>query len=143
MPDKGNWVGVNFWSRVGGPRMWTNYDRDVVREELATMATHGCTITRSFCYWPDFVPSAETLDEGVMANFADFLDAHVELGLGTIPTFIVGHMSGENWDPSWREGRDLYCDVWMVSQQAWFAEALTRRFAQHEAVFGAFFVQLF
>ena len=24
----------------------------------------------------------------------DFLDAHVELGLGTIPTFIVGHMSG-------------------------------------------------
>ncbi|MGC1237624.1 MAG: cellulase family glycosylhydrolase [Acidimicrobiales bacterium] len=136
MPDKGNWVGVNFWSRVGGPRMWTNYDRDVVREELATMAAHGCTVTRSFCYWPDFVPTVETLDEQVMANFADFLDAHVELGLGTIPTFIVGHMSGENWDPSWREGRDLYSDVWMVSQQAWFAETLTRRYAQHEAVVG-------
>ena len=29
----------------------------------------------------------------------------------TIPTFIVGHMSGENWDPVWRDGRDLYRDV--------------------------------
>ena len=28
--------------------------------------------------------------------------------MSTVPTFIVGHMSGENWDPSWRGGRDLY-----------------------------------
>jgi endo-1,4-beta-mannosidase len=136
MPENGNWIGVNFWSRVGGPRMWVNYDRDVVREELAVMAAHGCTVTRSFCYWPDFVPLVETLDEDVMARFADFLDAHIELGISTIPTFIVGHMSGENWDPSWRAGRDLYSDVWMVSQQAWFAEVVTRRFTSHPAVAG-------
>ena len=24
----------------------------------------------------------------------------------TVPTFIVGHMSGENWDPAWRAGRE-------------------------------------
>ena len=53
----------------------------------------------------------------------------VELGLGTIPTFIVGHMSGENWDPAWRDGRDLYGDVWLVGRQAWFAEQVARRFA--------------
>jgi endo-1,4-beta-mannosidase len=116
--------------------MWTNYDRNVVREELAVMAAHGCTVTRSFCYWPDFVPSVETLDEEVMARFADFLEAHIEVGLSTIPTFIVGHMSGQNWDPSWRAGKDLYRDVWMVSQQAWFAEVVTRRFASHQAVVG-------
>jgi endo-1,4-beta-mannosidase len=45
-------------------------------------------------------------------------------------------MSGENWDPSWRAGRDLYRDVWMVSQQAWFAEVVTRRFAPHAAIAG-------
>ena len=55
------------------------------------------------------------------ARFKDFLDRHTELGLTTIPTFIVGHMSGENWDPAWRNGRDLYADVWMVGRQAWFA----------------------
>ena len=57
-------------------------------------------------------------------SFADFLDAHYEAGLGTIPTVLVGHMSGENWDPPWRGGRDLYRDVWLVGQQAWLAQEL-------------------
>ena len=91
------WIGANFWSRSGGPRMWTHYDGAVVRQELATLAEHGCNVTRSFCYWPDFVPAPERLDEDVLDRFADFLAAHVEIGLGTIPTFLVGHMSGENW----------------------------------------------
>ena len=104
--------------------MWVRYDAGVVREELAVLAEHGCSVTRSFCYWPDFVPEPERLDEAVLERFRDFLDAHVEVGLGTIPTFIVGHMSGQNWDPPWRGGRDLYRDVWLVSQQAWFAEQI-------------------
>jgi len=116
--------------------MWARYDPDLVREELAVLAEHGCSVTRSFCYWPDFVPEPERLDEAVLERFLDFLDAHVEVGIGTIPTFIVGHMSGDNWDPPWRGGRDLYRDVWLVSQQAWFAEQITRRFARHEAVAG-------
>jgi endo-1,4-beta-mannosidase len=116
--------------------MWVRYDPDVVRDELAVLAEHGCTVTRSFCYWPDFVPEPEHLDEAVVERFTDFLNAHAELGLGTIPTFIVGHMSGQNWDPSWRGGRDLYRDVWLVAQQAWFAEQIARRFAGHQAVVG-------
>ena len=77
------WIGANFWSRTGGPRMWKRYDAAVVREELAVLAEHGCNVTRSFCYWPDFVPEAERLDEDVIARFADFLDAHLELELRT------------------------------------------------------------
>ena len=81
-------------------------------------------------------PDARAARRGGAERFADFLDAHVELGLGTIPTFIVGHMSGENWDPAWRDGRDLYRDVWLVSQQAWFAGEIARRFGSHLAVVG-------
>lgn len=114
--------------------MWSRYDGDVVREELAVLAEHGLTVTRSFCYWPDFVPEPEQLDVEVLQRFGDFLDAHLELGMQTIPTFIVGHMSGENWDPPWRQGRDLYRDVWLVSQQAWFAEEIARRFGRHLAI---------
>jgi endo-1,4-beta-mannosidase len=132
-PEK-PWVGVNFWSRQGGPRMWARYDRDVVRQELAVLAEHGCTLTRSFCYWPDFVPRPEVLDEEVMARFVDFLDLHQQAGLGTIPTFIVGHMSGANWDPVWRGDRDLYRDVWLVAQQAWYVAEVARRTAGHPAV---------
>jgi endo-1,4-beta-mannosidase len=130
------WLGVNFWSRAGGPRMWARYDAPVVREELETLARHGLDTTRSFCFWPDFVPEPGRIDEAVAGRFADFLDVHHELGLGTIPTVLVGHMSGENWDPPWRGGRDLYRDVWLVAQQAWLAEELASRYARHPAVVG-------
>jgi endo-1,4-beta-mannosidase len=128
------WVGVNFWSRSGGPRMWVNYDRDIVREELATMRDHGMSVTRSFLYWPDTMPTPDALDEQVMANFADFLDAHTELGMTTIPTFLVGHMSGENWDPAWRDGRDIFEDVWFVARQAWYIRSVVERVGGHAAI---------
>ena len=130
------WIGANYWSRAGGPRMWSRYDDAVVRDELLTLREHGCNVTRSFCFWPDFMPDAGRLDEDVVQRFGNFLDAHVDVGMGTIPTFIVGHMSGENWDPAWREDRDLYRDAWLVSQQAWFAAEIARMFGDHPAVVG-------
>ena len=33
-------LGVNFWSRVGGPRMWTRYEPAVVSKELQVLAYH-------------------------------------------------------------------------------------------------------
>lgn len=130
------WLGANFWSRSGGPLMWTRYDPAVVRSELAVLAEHGLNMTRSFFYWPDFHPTPDTLDEQCIANFHDFLDAHVAAGMTTVPTFLVGHMSGENWDPAWRDGRDLYSDIWFVGRQAWYVRELTARFAEHPAVAG-------
>lgn len=131
-----SWLGANYWSRTGGPLMWRSYDPDVVEEELAALRDHGMNVTRSFYYWPDFMPTPYSVDEEKCALFADFLDRHQALGMATIPTFIVGHMSGENWDPAWRGGRDLYSDVWLVARQAWFAGEMVRRFAGHPAVAG-------
>ncbi|MFE2496912.1 cellulase family glycosylhydrolase [Streptomyces scopuliridis] len=130
------WVGANFWSRTGGPLMWRDYDGAVVREELAVLRDHGLSMSRSFFYWPDFHPEPHRIDEELCDRFRDFLDAHSELSMGTVPTFIVGHMSGENWDPVWRGDRDLYEDVWMVGRQAWFVSEMTRRFKDHPAVTG-------
>ena len=130
------WLGANFWSRTGGPLMWRNYDQETVRAELRVLADHGLNMTRSFFYWPDFMPAPDRIDEEMAAKYADFLDRHAEAGLTTIPTFLVGHMSGENWDPPWRCGRDLYSDVWMVARQAWFAGEMVRRFGSHPAVCG-------
>jgi endo-1,4-beta-mannosidase len=131
-----SWLGANFWSRTGGPLMWRSYDPAVVSAELQVLREHGLTMTRSFFYWPDFMPGPDVIDEQMTARFADFLDRHAELGLTTVPTFIVGHMSGQNWDPSWRAGRDLLADVWLVGRQAWFAGQMVRRFGAHPAVAG-------
>ncbi|MGH8891256.1 MAG: glycoside hydrolase 5 family protein, partial [Acidothermaceae bacterium] len=131
-----SWLGANFWSRRGGPLMWRDFDAAIVRGELAVLRDHGLNLTRSFFYWPDFHPEPHTIDEACVERYREFLDLHVELGMSTIPTFIVGHMSGENWDPAWRNGRDLYADVWMVGRQAWFAGEMARRFKSHPAVAG-------
>lgn len=131
-----SWLGVNFWSRGGGPRMWTEYEPELVRRELQVMRDHGMTLTRSFFYWPDFMPTPRSLNEQAIENYNHFLDLHEQLGMTTIPTFIVGHMSGENWDPVWRDGRDLFGDVWFVARQAWYVRELTSRFAAHPAVAG-------
>jgi endo-1,4-beta-mannosidase len=131
-----SWLGANFWSRTGGPHMWRHYDPAVVRAELRVLRAHGLTMTRSFFYWPDFMPEPDVIDEDMTARFADFLDRHAEQQMSTVPTFIVGHMSGQNWDPAWRGGRDLYADVWMVGRQAWFAGEMVRRFGPHPAVGG-------
>jgi endo-1,4-beta-mannosidase len=130
------WLGANFWSRTGGPLMWRGYDPAVIDAELGVLRDHGLTMTRSFFYWPDFMPAPDRIDEKMTALFADFLDRHAARGMRTVPTFIVGHMSGENWDPAWRNGRDLYRDVWLVGRQAWFAAEMVRRFAAHPAVAG-------
>lgn len=130
------WLGVNFWSRLGGPLMWRTFDETVVRSELDVLAAHGLTMTRSFFYWPDFHPEPDRVDETMCARFRRFLDLHSEAGMTTIPTFIVGHMSGENWDPAWRDDRDLYRDVWMVARQAWFVREMVGRFHEHPSVAG-------
>jgi hypothetical protein len=54
--EPARWLGANFWSRTGGPLMWRNYDPAVVRAELRVLREHGLTMTRSFFFWPDFMP---------------------------------------------------------------------------------------
>ncbi|HET8615078.1 MAG TPA: cellulase family glycosylhydrolase [Actinomycetales bacterium] len=131
-----SWLGANFWSRSGGPLMWRHYDHALVRSELGVLRQHGVTTTRSFLYWPDVMPEPDRLDEEQLQRFDDFLDLHAELGMGCLPTFVVGHMSGENWDPVWRRGRDLYGDTWMVARQAWYVRTLVSRWKDHPAVAG-------
>ncbi len=116
--------------------MWRNYDRKLVRSELAVLGEHGVDLTRSFLYWPDFHPVEDQVDEEMVQRFADFLDLHEQLGMRTVPTFIVGHMSGANWDPAWRGGRDLYRDVTMVERQAWFIKEMTTRYAASPSIAG-------
>ena len=71
-----NWLGANFWSRTGGPLMWRSYDPAVIREELGVLRAHGLGMTRSFCYWPDFMPEPDRIDEELTDRFASLLDLH-------------------------------------------------------------------
>ena len=40
------------------------------------LADHGMNLTRSFCYWPDFHPEPDRLNQEMVERLADFLDRH-------------------------------------------------------------------
>ena len=131
------WLGANFWSATGGPLMWRNYDPEVIRAELAVLREHGLTMTRSFFYWPDFMPAPDRIDE------------HAGGAIRRLPGPASGgrtqhhaivhrgpYVRGELETLPGAADRDLYRDVWMVARQAWFAGEMVRRFCPHPAVAG-------
>ena len=128
------WLGVNYWSRAGGPQMWLEFDAAVVEQELRQLKEHGIGLTRSFLVWPQFQPEPGVFDESLLGLYGKFLDLCAETGVQTIPTFIVGHMSGDDFDPAWREQRDLYSDPFMLEQQSLYVREVVSRFAAHPAV---------
>ena len=128
------WLGVNYWSRAGGPEMWLEFDAAVVERELRQLKEHGIGLTRSFLVWPQFMPEPGVFDQSLLALYGNFLDICAATGMKTIPTFIVGHMSGDDFDPDWREGRDLYSDPFMLEQQSLYVREVVGRFAAHPAV---------
>jgi endo-1,4-beta-mannosidase len=79
---------------------------------------------------------AGRIDETMTARFADFLDAHSDVAVITVPTFLVGDMSRENCDTPWQGDRGLYRDVWMLARRARFADEMVARFHAHLAVCG-------
>ncbi|MCY0879608.1 MAG: hypothetical protein OWU84_11785 [Firmicutes bacterium] len=129
-------LGANYWSRAGGPRMWVRYDPTLVDEELRWGRELGLTQLRWFLYWPDFEPEPGHDNEDVWTRVADFLQRAAHYGFETFPTLLVGHMSGQNWDPPWRDGRDLWTDPDMVEREAQFIHRAVRRLSAQPAVTG-------
>ncbi|PSR22708.1 MAG: hypothetical protein C7B45_05795 [Sulfobacillus acidophilus] len=115
--------GANYWSRHGGPRMWTDFDSAAVKEELAWARRIGIDTLRWFLYWPDMEPQPGVDATEPWEHVAQFLEMAAREHLTTYPTLLVGHMSGQNWDPPWRDGRDLWTDPVMVQH----TEAYIRR----------------
>jgi len=116
--------------------MWRRYDDLVVRAELQALREQGLTVVRSFCRWPDFQPAPDTIDNACVANFRAFLAAAQDLDMAIIPTFIVGHMSGDNADMPWRGARSLYADGFMLGQQAFFIREMVERIGESPAIAG-------
>jgi len=41
------WLGVNYWSRAGGPDMWLEFDAEVIEQELRQLKEYGIGLTRA------------------------------------------------------------------------------------------------
>ncbi len=128
------WLGANYWPSNYGVRMWEKWSPDEVDRELDGISAMGCRVVRVFILWECFQPAADGVDEAAMAKFDRLLRSAADRGLKLIPTFTVGHMSGENWDVSWRDGRDIYADPAMLRAQSRLVTAFAGRYRGEEAI---------
>ncbi len=131
--------GVNYWPRSTGPLMWSKWNPEEIRNELLQMKELGMNLNRSFLYIPDFMPTPDKVEQDMLLKFKSFLDMCSEENIFTIPTFFVGHMSGEEWDFPWRNGRSLYEDEYMLEQQVLFIKEVVNTAKDHESVIGWLF----
>lgn len=129
-------IGANYWPRKTGPLMWRKWDPEEVKEELEQMKSLGMNVCRSFLYFPDFMPSPDSVDEDMLERLTIFLFLCKEVGIYTIPTFFVGHMSGEDWDISWRNGRNFYKDPWMLMQESLYVREVVKKVRDSQAIIG-------
>ncbi len=116
-------LGVNYWSRAGGPRMWDRFDERVVAAELAQMRAVGLDCCRMFAFVPSMMPSPPSVDTGAFERVRRFTKLAQAAGVSLLPTALVGHMSGENFDfPG--GSRALFSDAKLIEWQRILVEAL-------------------
>lgn len=127
-------LGVNYWSRPGGPRMWERFDPARIRQELRQMQSMGLNTCRSFAFIPTFMPSPPAVSSIALTRFRDFLNLCQEERMHTIPSFLVGHMSGENYEFPGQNGRSSYIDAEIISWEQALIRGLAGVSANHSAV---------
>ena len=127
-------TGVNYWPRQTGLLMWREWQPDAVQADLRQMKNLGINSFRSFLFFPDFMPKPGAVDPVMLERLGQFLRMCQDEELVTALTLFVGHMSGENWDVPWREGRNFYADPWMLEQERLYVHEIVGRFAKHPAI---------
>ncbi len=131
-------LGINYWSRSGALFMWEDryWNPEVIEEEIKKMKELHMNICRSFILSHSFMTEPERVDRVRIDRYKKFLKICEKYDLKTIPTFIVGHMSGENWDFRFRNGRDLYSDPFMLRQQEFLVKSVVQEINESGAIWG-------
>lgn len=127
-------LGVNYWPAEHGVHWWAEFSPAVVERDLALIQAMGLNCLRLFLRWQDFQPAPERVSEEALAAFDQVVALARRRGLRLIPTLFTGHMSGENWDVSWRQGRCPYTDPALLRAQLALVRCLGRRYGEEEAI---------
>jgi Cellulase (glycosyl hydrolase family 5) len=123
-------LGANFWPKRSGPWMYRDpWNPQAVGADLAEVATLGANVVRIFCFTPDFMPAADVVSADALDRLAQTIDLAARAGMWSIPTFLVGHMSGENWDTPWCGGRDWYTDPMLLDASELLIGTVASHFA--------------
>lgn len=127
-------LGANYWPRNHGIEMWKEWDREEIKEEFEEAKKLGLNVLRINLFWEDFQPEPEVISEDAVKKFDELINICHEVSIKIAPTFFVGHMSGENWDVPWRNGRDIYSNPFMLRAEARLVRFFAKRYGDEKAI---------
>ena len=127
--------GVNYWPAYAGPAMWRDFRPQEIARDLAALRAQGISYVRFCLFWPDFMPTPERVEGVMLDRLAAFLDLLAAHGLKGQLSFLVGHMSGQNWPPAWLgDPAKLYGDPGLLDVQDLYFSQVVERVRSHPAL---------
>jgi len=130
------WVGPNYWPAHAGIRMWSDWRPNLILADLNRMVSLGFNVNRSFLFMPDFIPTSERVETVMLDRFVEFLALCEQAGIKTLPSFFVGHMSGEDWDVAWRQNKNFFTDPGLLAIEKMYLQTIVAAAKESSAVAG-------
>lgn len=127
-------LGANYWPRNHGIEMWKEWEPKEIKKEFEEARALGLNLMRINLFWEDFQPKVDVISEEAVNKFDELIHICKEVGMQIAPTFFIGHMSGENWDIPWREGRDIYSDSFMLKQEAKLVGYFAKKYCEEDSI---------
>lgn len=153
-------VGCNYWASHAGMFMWSDWDEQMVEDDLRRLAEARVTTLRVFPLWSDFQPLklhmggggqprevriGETprsfdevgnagVDPVMLERFGRFCELADKYGLKLIVGLITGWMSGRLFVPQLLEGRNVLTDPVAIRWEVLFVRLMVRRFRDCPAI---------
>ena len=129
-------LGSNYWPGHAGLNMWSDWQPEKIKVEFEKMISLGFNVHRSFLFMPDFIPTSQQVEPLMLERLNEYLDLCQEVGIATILSFFVGHMSGEDWDVSWRGDSNFYTDSHLIDIQKLYVETVVQACNDSKALMG-------
>ncbi|MEK6794752.1 MAG: beta-galactosidase trimerization domain-containing protein [Spirochaetota bacterium] len=154
-------LGVNYWPRNRGPRMWSEWNEAEIDGEFGEIKAIGMNTVRIFPVWDDFQPLKEVgvgnkwreivmrhdemttsienpsmIDERMMERFDTVLRLAKKHDLKLIVALMTGWMSGMLFDVAWRKDRNIYAAPFMLKWEMLYCGEFAKRYSGNNTIIG-------
>lgn len=153
-------VGCNYWASHAGMRMWSQWNEQIVEDDLRRLSENRICTLRVFPLWSDFqplrmhcggggtpvevrmgeqpLPDTEAgkagVDETMLERFGRFCDLAEKYGIRLVVGLLTGWMSGRLFVPEMLQGRNVMTDALAMKWEIKFVRLMVRRFREHPAI---------
>ena len=116
--------------------MWSDWKPEEYEQDIKQMKALNMNLCRFFLFFPDFMPKENTVSPLMVQRLKSFLDICEKYKMGSMPSFFVGHMSGEDWDVDWRQGRSFITNQEMVKAEKKYIRTIVKETKHYENIQG-------